>query len=121
MKAEALHSSEALRLLSRDVLRVTMLQLQSQSDDLTVVNVPETRPPSNARVPTHDPRMRLLEVLDSALSIAAEVDEALESMDRRDSEGELEEGLKGKEGNADDAQGGSVDDENFKNDSSSNS
>jgi hypothetical protein len=97
-----------------------MLQLQSRSDNLTVVNEPETRPPSNALLPAHVPRMRLLEVLDSALSIAAEVDEVLESMDRRDREGEGEEALKGNEGNPDDAQGGTVDD-NFEDERSSKS
>jgi hypothetical protein len=92
MKAESLHSPEALFSLSREM---TMLQLQSQSDE-NIVSTPDT-PPFASR-PLYERRMRLLEVLDSALAIAAEVDEALEIIDGQGRDGNEGELLREKEG-----------------------
>jgi hypothetical protein len=93
-----------------------MLQLQSQSDD-NIVSTPDT-PPSVSR-PLHERRMRLLEVLDSALAIAAEVDEALEIIDGQGREGKEGEALKEKECQPEELQREPVSDEDQQGESSS--
>jgi hypothetical protein len=117
MKAESLHSPEALGSLSHEALRVMMLQLQSQSDD-NIVGTPDT-PPSAFPKPLHERRMRLLDVLDSALAIAAEVDETLEIIDSQGRKGKEGEVLKEKEGEPDELHREPVGDKDQQGESSS--
>ena len=116
MKAPSRHCPEPLGSLIHEALRVMM---QSQSDE-TFVNTLDTRSrPPNSPWPAHDCRTRLLEVLDSALAIAAEVDDVLESIDSRGSEAEEGEVLKENEGQPDKVHGEPLGDKDLRNESSS--